>query len=253
MSHGRSWRRPIRSIAPALLLAVLAVGPVRAGYQATADSNTSAFLPPCIGFTDSLPSKMLKAAAAAYGSLGYATGTYTGSSFTRAHTLSRTVSDWAYYVHSHGDYYWHPGDQRRYSGFREDGGTCSQAVVYSKDIALKRAGRATNLVVISTCHNAEPNTTMPAAFGIPKLKGDLDTWLGPTFYLGYLGSAYDSDEWIFEQRFWDALAGSHSVGEAFDIASLGGFGHADFAADWWGSYTYYGLAGPYEPPCPRCQ
>ena len=46
--------------------------------------------------------------------------------------------------------------------------------IYSKDIAQKRAGRATNLVVISTCHNAEANTTLPAAFGIAKTKGTFD-------------------------------------------------------------------------------
>lgn len=251
MSRGPSWRRPIRIIAPALLLVLLAAGPTRAGYQATTDSNESAFEPPCVDFTDALPGKMLKAATAAYTRLGYATGTYTTTSFTRAHTLMRTVSDWAYYVHSHGDYYWHSGDQRRYSGFREDAGKCNQAVIYSKDIALKRAGRATNLVVISTCHNAEANTTLPAAFGIAKTKGTFED-LGPTFYLGYLGTAYDSDEWVFEQRFWDALATLHTVGEAFDIADLGSFGHADFAADWWGNYAWYGIAGPIVFDCPRC-
>ena len=84
-----------------------------------------------------------------------------------------------YYVHSHGDYYWHPADQRRYSGFREDSGDCNQSVVYSKDIKDKRAGRATNLVVISTCFNGDANTTMPGAFGIAKTKaGELD-WNGP--------------------------------------------------------------------------
>lgn len=251
MSIGRSWRRPISSLAPALLLALAIAGPARAGYQATAESNESGFEPPCVDFSDSLPAKMLKAAASAYTRLGYATGTYTTSSFTRAHTMMRTVSDWGYYVHSHGDYYWHPGDQRRYSGFREDAGKCTQAVIYSKDIAAKRAGRPTNLVVISTCHNAERNTTLPAAFGIPKMKSTVDK-LGPRFYLGYLGNAFDSDEWVFEQRFWDALASLHTVGEAFDIANLGSFGHADFAADWWGSYTWYGFSGPFVPACSRC-
>jgi hypothetical protein len=249
VSNGRSWRRPITVIVPAVLLTLLAVGPVRAGYQATVESNESAFQPPCVGFWDSLPAKMLKAASAAYQKLGYATGTYTTTSFTRSHTMARTVSDWAYYVHSHGDYYWHSADGRRYSGFREDAGKCSQAVIYSKDIAQRRAGRPTNLVVISTCHNAEANTTLPAAFGIQKSKGP---WLGPTFYLGYLGTAYDSDEWVFEQRFWDALANVNSVGEAFDIAALGSFGHADFGADWWGSYNWYGYPGPLVFDCPRC-
>lgn len=252
MSRVRSPRRPFVSLAPALLLVLLVVGPTRAAYQASLDSNVSAFQPPCVDFVDSLPAKMVKAAGTAYARLGYANGTFTKATFTRSHTLARTVNDWAYYVHSHGDYYWHPGDQRRYSGFREDGGDCSQAVVYSKDIALKRDGRATNLVVISTCHNAEANTTMPAAFGIPKTKAGVNGWQGPTFYLGYLGTAYDSDQWVFEQRFWDALSTTHSVGEAFDIASLGSFGHADFAADWWGSYAWYGIAGPVVFDCPRC-
>ena len=171
MSRGPSWRRPISLIAAAMLLVLLTAGPTQAAYQATVDSNESAFQPECAGFTDSLPAKMLKAATAAYKALGYATAAYTTTSFTRAHTLARTDTDWAYYVHSHGDYYWHPGDQRRYSGFREDAGKCNQAVIYSKDIAQKRAGHATNLVVISTCHNAEPNTTLPGAFGIAKTKG----------------------------------------------------------------------------------
>jgi hypothetical protein len=251
VSRGRSWRRPIRMLAPAVLLLLVAAGPVRAGYQATVDSNESAFEPPCVDFTDSLPAKMRKAAGAAYVSLGYATQQNTEGAFTRAHTLMRTASDWAYYVHSHGDYYWHAGDQRRYSGFREDANKCDQAVIFSKDIAQKRSGHATNLVVMSTCHNADPNTTMPAAFGIPKTKGALDK-LGPTFYLGYLGTAYDNDEWVFEQRFWDAIATLHTVGEAFDIASLAWFTHADFGADWWGSYNWYGIAGPFVFDCPRC-
>jgi hypothetical protein len=204
-----------------------------------------------MGWDDPHPERMLALATSGLAALGYDVKGYKGSAFTRAHVLSRTVGDWSYYVHSHGDYYWHAGDQRRYSGFREDADKCDQAVIFSKDIAQKRAGHATNLVVMSTCHNADSNTTMPAAFGIPKTKGTLET-LGPTFYLGYLGTTYDSDEWVFEQRFWDALASSHTVGEAFDIASLGWFGHADFGADWWGSYTWYGMAGPYETYCPRC-
>ena len=68
---------------------------------------------------------------------------------------ARTIGDWSYYVHSHGDYYWHAGDQRRYSGFREDSGDCVQSVVFSKDIEAKRDGRQSNLVVISTCQHRQ--------------------------------------------------------------------------------------------------
>lgn len=247
----RHWRRRLAAVLPALVFTIIAAGPARAAYQASADSNTTAFKPPCVGFTDSLPAKMLSAAASAYAGLGYATGSFSGTSFTKSHTLARTVSDWGYYVHSHGDYYYNP-DGRRYTGFREDAGTCSQQIVYSKDIAARRAGRAANLVVISTCHGADSGTTMPSAFAIEKVKATGSKWNGPEFYLGYLGTAYDTDEATFEQRFWDALRSHKRVGEAFDIAALGWFTHADFRADWWGSYNGYGLPGPYSPPCPTC-
>ena len=215
-----------------------------------APEDRSAVLPaPC--YSPATTSDHAPAVAkSAYARLGYTTGAYTTTSFTRSSVLSRTVNDWGFYVHSHGDYYWHSGDQRRYSGFREDGGDCSQAVVYSKDIAAKRAGRPTNLVVISTCYNGDSYTTLPAAFGIAKTKV---AWNGPIFFLGYLGEAYDNDEWTFEQRFWDALAKGRHAGQAFDIADLGSFTHASFGADWWGSYDSFGLAGPYDQPCTACQ
>ena len=251
MSRGRSWRRPIRIIAPALLLIFVAAGPVRAGYQATVDSNESAFEPPCVDFSDSLPAKMRKAAGAAYVSLGYATQQNTEGAFTRAHTLMRTASDWAYYVHSHGDYYWHSGDSRRYTGFRGDSGDCVQSVIFSKDIKAKRAGRQSNLVFVSTCHASDSNTTLPDAFAIAKTKSISPANQGPEFYVGYIGVRWDSDEWIFEQRFWNALANNQSAGAAFDVAMQGNFNDASFDADWWGTYSYGGVAGPWTV-CPTC-
>ena len=129
--------------------------------------------------TTRIPSGCSALATSGLAALGYDVKGYKGAPFTRAHVLVRTVGDWCYYVHSHGDYYWHPADQRRYSGFREDSGDCIQAIVYSKDIKDKRAGRETNLVVISTCFNGDSNTTLPGAFGIAKSKaGELD-WNGP--------------------------------------------------------------------------
>ena len=66
MARAHRWRRWIRPTIPALLEALLLVGivaaPAQAGYQASVDVNESAFQPPCIGFIDSYPSKMLKAA-----------------------------------------------------------------------------------------------------------------------------------------------------------------------------------------------
>ncbi len=255
-NRARRWR----SLGPPLI-AILAVltsslgpttAPVAAGYQATADSNESAFEPPCIGWDDPHPERMLSLAVSGMTALGYSVGGYKGASFTRAHTLARTIGDWAYYVHSHGDYYWYAPEQRRYSGFREDSGDCSQAVVFSKEIKDKRAGRATNLVVISTCFNGDSYTTLPGAFGIGKTKAGELHWNGPEFYLGYLGQAYDNDEETFEVAFWDALKKGKGVGPAFDLAMLGRFTHADFDADWWGSYVWSGRAGP-GGTCATCQ
>ena len=84
MSQDQRWRRWLPPLLSAALLATVAVGPVRAAYQATLDSNESAFQPPCVGYFDSLPAKMLSAAKAAYTRLGYATGAFTTTSFTRA-------------------------------------------------------------------------------------------------------------------------------------------------------------------------
>ena len=126
-----------------------------------------------------------------------------------------------------------------------------QAVVFSKDIKAKRLGRASNLVFLSTCHGADANTSMPGAFAIEKTKSTGTTSQGSEFYVGYVGVQWDSDEWIFEQRYWNALASGKSVGSAFDIAMLGAFNHPGFDADWWGTYVWSGLAGPWTV-CKMC-
>ena len=161
MSRARWWR-PL--VPPLLAVAVLVTGSaataLAASYPASIDVNTSGFNPPCDGDANLIVPKMQTAAKAAYARLGHLASAFTGAAFTRAATLKRTPSDWGYYVHSHGDYYLN-GDGRRYTGFREDSGDCSQAVIFSKDIAAKRLGRASNLVFVSTCHAADANTTMP--------------------------------------------------------------------------------------------
>jgi hypothetical protein len=246
------WWRPL--VPPLLAVAVLVTGSaataLAASYPASIDVNTSGFNPPCDGDANLIVPKMQTAAKAAYARLGHLASAFTGAAFTRAATLKRTPSDWGYYVHSHGDYYLN-GDGRRYTGFREDSGDCSQAVIFSKDIAAKRLGRASNLVFVSTCHAADANTTMPGAFAIAKTKSTGGANQGPEFYVGYLGVQWDSDEWIFEQRFWNALAGGRSVGAAFDIAMLGAFTHSGFDADWWGTYSWSGVAGPWTV-CKTC-
>ena len=248
MSPGRS-RRPFAVLAAVGLIAALAT-PVRAAYQATVAVNDTAFDPVCLGFEDSYPEKMVVAARAAMTRLGHATTSQTGAAFTRAAFLTSVANDWSVYVHSHGDYYWHAADGRRYSGFREDSGDCAQSVIYSKDIAAKRGGIQSNLVFISTCHNGEANTTLPAAFGIAKSKALEGHWNGPEFYVSYLGDAWDSDQWVFEQAYWDSIGPGYGAGEAFDVAEAESFSHG-LSANWWGSYVWNGRAGPLHT-CPDC-
>lgn len=255
MSRARWWR----PLAPPLLAVAVAVAVLMTGsaasamaaYPASIDVNTTAFNPPCDGDANPIVPKMQTAAKAAYGRLGYTASAFTGAAFTRAATLARTPNDWGYYVHSHGDYYLN-SDGRRYTGFREDSGDCSQLVIFSKDIKAKRQGRQSNLVFVSTCHSADANTTLPDAFAIAKTKSGAFADQGPEFFVGFLGNQWDTDEWIFEQRFWNALGGGRGVGAAFDVASLGSFNHPGFDADWWGTYYWTGVAGPYTNTCPNC-
>ena len=251
----RRWGRQL--IPPLLSAAVLMLGSaagIRAAYPASVDVNRTAFNPPCDGDANPIVPKLQQAAVAAYARLGHATTGYTGAAFTRAATLNRTPADWGYYVHSHGDFYWNPTDQRRYTGFREDSGDCAQSIVYSKDVKARRAGRQSNLVFISTCHSADGGTratTMPDAFAIAKVKAAGAINQGPEFYVGYIGVRWDSDEWAFEQRFWNSLAAGRSVGASFDIAMGGAFNDPAFDADWWGTYGWSGVAGPWTV-CKYC-
>lgn len=250
MSPGR-WLRPVAVLLGSTALVVAAAGPVRAAYQATADSNTTAFSFGCIGLNDTYPARMLSAALAGYRNLGYLPTGYSGGSFSKAQVLSRTVSDWGFYVHSHGDNYVYSGSTRDY-GFREDAGLCTGArTIFARDIAAGRLGRTSNLVVISTCHLGESGTTMPGAFAISKTKAGRGAWAGPSFYLSYVGEAWDSDEYAFETRFWSAVGPGYGVGQAFDVAKLGSF-NVGFGANWFGSYAWTGRAGPLPSGCTSC-
>ena len=245
MSPGR-WLRSLAVLLGTAALVVAAAGPVRAAYQATADANTTAFSLNCSGVNDTFPARMLSAALAGYQNLGYATSGYSGPAFTRSQVLSRTPNDWGFYVHSHGDNYSSGG-----YGFREDAGLCSGArTISAGDISAARGGRLSNLVILSTCHLGETATTMPGAFGIAKTRAWRGAWAGPSFYLGYVGEAWDSDEYAFETRFWSAIGPGYGVGQAYDIARLGSFS-VGFASNWYGSYVWTGRAGPL-PTCPNC-
>ena len=250
MSPGR-WLRSLAVLLSTAALVVAAAGPVRAAYQATADSNATAFSFNCTKVNDTYPAKMLASALAGYRNLGYLTSGYSGTSFTRDQVLSRTLNDWGYYVHSHGDNYLYSVNQRDY-GFKEDAGLCStKQTILAHDILAVRVGRASNLVIMSTCHLGESTTTMPGAFGIANKRAGLGSWAGPSFYLGYLGAAWDSDEYAFETRFWGAIGPGNGVGKAFDVASLGAY-NVGFGANWYGSYIWTGRAGPALGSCVKC-
>lgn len=224
-------------------------GATLAGYQGSVYSSITAFSGPCLGFDDAFPEKLRKAALAAFVGLGFGSASFTKDQFTKSRFLSRTPADWAVYVHSHGDYY-----TNGKPGFRPDAAVCSAGPLTSADIAAKRpSSQQTNLVVMSMCHLGEnvARNDMPLVYGIEKLKAGSGGWRGPEFYLGYVGSIWDSDQWDFESIFWDRLLGGASVGKAFDVAMASGDFKDGFDADWWGSYTYLGWPGPYSG-CTKC-
>ena len=101
MSPGR-WLRSLAALVGAAALVAAAAGPARAAYQASADSNTTAFSLNCIGFNDAYPARMLSAALGGYANLGYTTTAYSGTAFSKTQVLSRTLNDWGFYVHSTG-------------------------------------------------------------------------------------------------------------------------------------------------------
>jgi hypothetical protein len=101
MSPGR-WLRSLAALLGAAALVAAAAGPAHAAYQASADSNTTAFSFNCIGVNDTYPAKLLASALAGYRNLGYATTGYSGTAFSKTQVLARTPGDWGFYVHSTG-------------------------------------------------------------------------------------------------------------------------------------------------------
>ena len=121
----------------------------------------------------------------------------------------------------------------------------SAVVLMAGSAAAAQAAYPASVDVNTTAFNppcdGDPN------FIVPKMQ----TAAVAEFYVGYLGVQWDGDEWIFEQRYWNALANGKSVGAAFDVAMLGAFNHAGFDADWWGTYQWSGVAGPWTT-CKLC-
>ena len=251
MVEARRWHRLGTPLVALTLL--LAGGGVTAGadYQGSVYSNVTAF-DVCDGTPDTISTDIRLLARDAFKTLGYKVTSFELSGFTKANVLKRNPADAGAYVHSHGDFYG-AGDIQ---GFREDGDSCSQAIVYATEIKKGRKFPA-NLVVMSTCHLAEaPRGGYPAmseAYGIEQLKSNPDgsRYRGNEFFLGYRGLAWTSDQLRFEGAFWAYATGGWNLGDAFVLALT----HADLrmgsVPDWFGQYTYSGRPQP-VPPCATC-
>ena len=159
--------------------------------------------------------------------------------FDQGESLAQIGRAGALYVHSHGDHYWDAATGSRSSGFRVDGGSCRYApTVIAPEISAARPNSGPLiLAVISTCHNGERTSKLPAAFGIA-MKKTAPGSIGPrSFYLGYVGVAWVRGIVRFERHFWRALRRGLPTGAAFDQALLSGYAPADLAPEWWGNYN----------------
>jgi hypothetical protein len=264
MSGPSRRRRALPFAAPALasslavLVAVLGLTPRTAlatTFPASVYSNVTAF-DTCDGTPDTISRSLEVLAQNGLTYLGYSSTAYITTGFSRSRVLGRAASDQAIYVHSHGDQYYDPYP-RQVEGFREDGGDCSQAIVYATDLAAVRSA-SVHVVVMSTCHLAEPAKTtgvptMAAAYGIDRVKytdahGPDD---GPRFFLGYVGLAYTADMLHFEQRFWGYVTSGYLLGDAFTLARASASMSGATVPDWFGTYGYSGAPGA-NVICTRC-
>lgn len=210
-----------------LLLAATLAAPLAATPSSTATvlANRTAFNQPCVGFTSTAPDRLAAQASSALRALGWLVDEVVGPQFNQSEALRQIAPVGALYVHSHGDHYWDAAAGRRSSGFRVDGGQCSNApTVIAPEISAARPSAAPLiLAVISTCHNGELASKLPAAFGIAMKKVNPGA-LGPrSFYLGYADIAWVRGIVRFEQRFWRALRRGLPAGAAFDRGLLSGF------------------------------
>ena len=220
----------------ASIAAPLAVAP---SSPATVLANRTAFSQPCVGFTSTAPERLATQASSALRALGWSVDQVVGPQFNEGETLRQIAPVGALYVHSHGDHYWDAAAGRRSSGFRVDAGSCSNAptVIAPEISAVRPSAAPLILAVVSTCHNGERASKLPAAFGIA-MKKVAPGKLGPrSFYLGYAGVAWVRGILRFEQHFWRAVRSGLPAGAAFDRGLLSGFSPADLTPEWWGNYN----------------
>jgi hypothetical protein len=253
----RPWHRLIPPLAAVVIAVALAVGPARAGYQGSVYSNITAFSV-CDSSADTISAQLRDLARDAFTYFGYSTTAFGGKTFTKTTVLARDPADVGVYVHSHGDFY----GAGQIQGFRADGGTCTQSIVYATEIKKARTtpdGRlvGAKLVIMSTCHLAEaPRNGYPAmseAYGIERLKSDPSGagYRGPEFFLSYRGLAWSSDMLRFESAFWGYATDGWNLGDAFRLARAGNALRWGTVPDWFGTYTYSGRPQP-VPPCLIC-
>lgn len=219
-----------------LLVAALAL--TSANEHATVFANRTAFGEPCTGSVNTFPDRLAREAQTALVALGWAVDGAVGPAFTRRAMADRADAA-AFYVHSHGDLYWDAKSDGRAGGFRVDAGLCLGAPILlpSEIAAMRRGTPPASLVVISTCHNGEPASRLPAAFGIAKRKvhGQREP---KSFYLGYVGTAWQGAALRFERAFWRALLDGATAGAAFDRALLVAFDPDHLVPEWWGGYGH---------------
>jgi hypothetical protein len=228
---------------------VAAPGPTAAS-SAHVWSNSDAFKAACIGVNDTYPAQHYSLAVAQLSLLGYKpVGGALGPGFTGGAFLSNVLSDYAVYVHSHGDNYWaQSGAPNIDSAFLQDPGlgkcNTSRDMVRSSTIRTTTQGSFYTVVVMSACMLGSSASTMPSAFQIAKTKQATDA----EFYLSYVGHTWDSSSLRFEKAFWGYINGgtlhSRTLGDAFTYAAgIGGYeavGSEPFQANWWGNANYDG-------------
>ena len=237
-----------------LLLAASLAAPLAAAPSsiATVLANRTAFNQPCVRFTSTAPDRLAAQASGALRALGWSVDEVVGPEFNEGEALRQIAPVGALYVHSHGDHYWDAVAGRRSSGFRVDGGICSNApTVIAPEISAARPSAAPLiLAVISTCHNGERASKLPAALGIAMKKVSPGKPGPRSFYLGYAGIAWVRGIVRFEQHFWRALRRGLPAGAAFDRALLSGFSPADLTPEWWGNYNLIPTPPPSSPTPP---
>jgi hypothetical protein len=231
---------------------IAAPGQAAATYNVHVWSNSDAFKVACLGVNDTYPLQLYNLSVAQLAKLGFgpAMGAL-GPGFTRAAVMGNVVSDWALYVHSHGDNYWAAsGAPNIDSGFLQDPGTgkcnnSSKDMIRSSSIKALTQGTFYNVVIMSTSMLGSNSSTMPAAFQIAKTKQATDF----EFYLSYVYHTWDSASLRFEKAFWSYVNGglpnSRTLAAGFAYASaLGGYeavsSSEPFQANWWGNPYYNG-------------